>query len=678
MKKLIALLLCLMTVVSMFAGCGNKPAETPNTGITAPAEDVAMQYITVADAEKVLNDGSYIFFDVRKAADHQTAHIPGSVGYDMDAAKEGNFDAGVATMKPAIKDLDKNIVVICYSGKRYAQATTNVLSALGYDMSKVYTLEGGMNAWAEAFPGKVETAVTAPAEDVAMQYITPADAQTKLNDEGWVFFDVRKAADYEKAHIPGSKGYDMDAAKEGDFNAGVSTMQVATRDLDKNIVVICYSGKRYAQATTNVLSALGYDMSKVYTLEGGMNAWTNSFPTEIETGIVAPASDIAMQYITLADAQTKLNDEGWVFFDVRKAADYETAHITGAKSYDMDAAKEGNFEAGVGTMQVATRDLDKNIVVICYSGKKYAQATTNVLSALGYDMSKVYTLEGGMNAWKDTYPELVAPMAIDPQIAFAGSSSLAPVIASIGNAFQTEFGTWDKVNADFANEPIEIAVASGGSGDGPKSVIDGTADFGMLARAVKDGEKDSLGAGYTEYMVASDALTISVNKNNPICALMDDMDTDTIRKIFSGEYAYWDQVEPTLEHKEIVIVIRDLSGGAAEVFENNVMQGTPISENAIQSPSMGALAAKIIENEYAIGYAGYGVYNQNLDSLYAFKVNGVEPSEANILNGSYTIQRPVLFVINRALDAAEQAFVDYIFSDTGRSIVVENGYIPAY
>ncbi len=168
----------------------------------------------------------------------------------------------------------------------------------------------------------------------------------------------------------------------------------------------------------------------------------------------------------------------------------------------------------------------------------------------------------------------VQTVEIDPQIHFCGSSSLAPVIASIGAAFQDEYGTWDKVNAAFPAEEIDIAVTSGGSGDGPQSVLDGTADFGMLARSVKDGEKESLGAGYTEYMVAYDALTISVNKNNPICGLMDDLDTDTIRKIFSGEIAYWDELDASLEHKEIVVVIRDLSGGAAEVFEKNVMQGT--------------------------------------------------------------------------------------------------------
>ena len=36
-----------------------------------------------------------------------------------------------------------------------------------------------------------------------------------------------------------------------------------------------------------------------------------------------------------------------------------------------------------------------------------SQATTNVLSALGYDMSKVYTLEGGFTAWSETYPDNV-------------------------------------------------------------------------------------------------------------------------------------------------------------------------------------------------------------------------------------------------------------------------------
>ena len=410
MKRLFAAVLCLIMVLGMF-GC-TKPATNDETpAVTAPASDVEMQYITPDEAAALLGNEDYIFFDVRQAVDYQVAHVPGAESHDMHAAKEGDFAAGVATMELAIKNLDKNIILVCYSGKRYAQATTNVLSALGYDMTKVYTLEGGFTAWSETHGDKVEVseAVVAPESDVEMQYMTPAEAYELLGNEEYVFFDIRQAADHNTSHIPGALGYDMHAAKEGDFNAGVATMLVATRNLDKKIILICYSGKRYAQAATNVLSAMGYDMSKVYTLEGGFGAWSKAYPetAEVSAEIVEPAEAVPMQYKTPAEALELLENEEYVFFDVRKAADYAAGHIPGALGYDMDAAKEGNFQAGVTTMTPALRGLDKNIILVCYSGKRYAQATTNVLSALGYDMTKVYTLEGGFTAWSETYPDTV-------------------------------------------------------------------------------------------------------------------------------------------------------------------------------------------------------------------------------------------------------------------------------
>lgn len=258
--------------------------------------------------------------------------------------------------------------------------------------------------------GSNAESIIPPEKDVEMQYISAADATQVLDNPDYTFLDVRKASDYDTSHIPGAVGADMDAAKNGDFDAGVSTMQTATKDLSNNLIIICYSGKSYAQATTNVLSALGYDMSKVYTLEGGFAAWTKAQPENVEVSqeITPPESDIQMQYMSVENAASHLDEDGYTFLDVRKAADYTASHIPGAVSADMDAAKNGDFNAGVSTIQVATRDLDDTLVVICYSGKSYAQATTNVLSALGYDMSKVYTLEGGFTAWSETYPDLIA------------------------------------------------------------------------------------------------------------------------------------------------------------------------------------------------------------------------------------------------------------------------------
>jgi len=164
MKKLIAMLLVLAMALSMAACGASAPAAE------APAADVEMKYITADEAKELLENDEYVFFDIRKAADSSANSIPGALAYDMDAAKEGDAEAGKATMKKATEGLDKKIILVCYSGKRYAQAATNALSAIGYDMSKVFTLEGGFTNWSEKLP-ELTTAGAAPATEA------PTEAQ---------------------------------------------------------------------------------------------------------------------------------------------------------------------------------------------------------------------------------------------------------------------------------------------------------------------------------------------------------------------------------------------------------------------------------------------------------------------------------------------------------------------
>ena len=250
------------------------------------------------------------------------------------------------------------------------------------------------------------------------------------------------------------------------------------------------------------------------------------------------------------------------------------------------------------------------------------------------------------------------------QIMFNGSSSLAPVISKISTDFIEGYVTWDKVNPEFPKKNIAIYVSAGGSGAGVKSVIEGVSDFGMVARLVKDSEKAKI-KDYKEFVVASDALTISVNRENPILKYQKDISSETLKKIFSGEYKYWSDVDSRLEKKEIVVVTRDFGGGAHEVFQKSVMGKTDVKADAIQAPSMGALATKIVENKYAIGYASFGMYNQNKDKIEAFAVDGVEPTVENILSNAYKIQRPLLFMKSGELTPQEKAFVDYVFSEKG-------------
>ena len=261
------------------------------------------------------------------------------------------------------------------------------------------------------------------------------------------------------------------------------------------------------------------------------------------------------------------------------------------------------------------------------------------------------------------------------QIMFNGSSSLAPVISKISTDFIEENVTWDKVDSSFPNKNIAIYVSSGGSGAGVKSVIEKVSDFGMVARQVKDSEKAKF-PEYREFVVASDALTVSVNNENPILKYTKEIDGETLRKIFSGEYKYWSDVDNRLEKKEIVVVTRDLGGGAHEVFQNVIMGKTDVKDDAIQAPSMGALAAKLVENKYAIGYASFGMYNQNKDKISALVVDGAAPTVENIVSGAYKIQRPLLFIKNGEPTPQEKAFIDYIFSEKGMDAVSKSGYIP--
>lgn len=266
-------------------------------------------------------------------------------------------------------------------------------------------------------------------------------------------------------------------------------------------------------------------------------------------------------------------------------------------------------------------------------------------------------------------------------ILFCGSTSLYPIISSLASSFTEDNVTWDKLDPSFPDANISIYVAPGGSGVGVSAAIDKTADFGMLARDIKDSEVEALGENYSEFVVAKDALTVSVNAQNPICALTDDMDTDTIRQIFAGELTTWDQVDPSLPAETINVYIRDLSGGAYEVFQKSVMGDSQVTPSATQSASMTELATNIAGDPWGIGYAGFGAYNKanaNGQVLTAMKVDGVEATAENIISGAYTIQRPVMFVTGDVLTQSEQAFVDYVFSQTGYEVVEANGYIPAF
>lgn len=90
--------------------------------------------------------------------------------------------------------------------------------------------------------------------------------------------------------------------------------------------------------------------------------------------------------------------------------------------------------------------------------------------------------------------------------------------------------------------------------------------------------------------------------------------------------------------------------------------------------STSVMMTSVAGNPCAIGYISLGSLN---DTVKALEINGVLPSVEAIKSGEYTIARP--FNIATAFDVSEaaQAFIDFIMSAEGQSVIEENGYIAA-
>ncbi|MBR0404934.1 MAG: hypothetical protein IJI68_07005 [Eggerthellaceae bacterium] len=135
-------------------------AKAYASGIEVKDTEVEKQNMAADDLLKAIEDqdDSIIIVDLRNADDVKASTIEGSIAASMQkAVEEGDYVDAVANLAYALKGAtgsetgaDKKIVLMCYTGNKYAQAATNALNAMGADMANVFTLEGGAKGWAEA------------------------------------------------------------------------------------------------------------------------------------------------------------------------------------------------------------------------------------------------------------------------------------------------------------------------------------------------------------------------------------------------------------------------------------------------------------------------------------------------------------------------------------------------
>ena len=96
------------------------------------------------------------------------------------------------------------------------------------------------------------------------------------------------------------------------------------------------------------------------------------------------------------------------------------------------------------------------------------------------------------------------------------------------------------------------------------------------------------------------------------------------------------------------------------------------TEDAEITNSTEVMLTSVAGNPAAIGYVSLGSLN---DTVKAVQIDGVAPSVAGIVDGSYKISRPFNIMLSQKAGDAAKAFVDYILSADGQKVVTDNGYV---
>ena len=131
---------------------------------------------------------------------------------------------------------------------------------------------------------------------------------------------------------------------------------------------------------------------------------------------------------------------------------------------------------------------------------------------------------------------------------------------------------------------------------------------------------------------------------------------------------------------DIKVYTRDSSSGTREAFEKGVDFEGSLTKNAIEVSSNDDMAAKVGADKNGIGYTSLSTdFEKN--SVSALQYEGVTASSESVLDGSYKLQRPFMYVTRAAGDYGSddkeqlvQAFLDFMQNSTeGMAIVKKNG-----
>jgi len=237
-------------------------------------------------------------------------------------------------------------------------------------------------------------------------------------------------------------------------------------------------------------------------------------------------------------------------------------------------------------------------------------------------------------------------------VTLAGSTAFQPFAEQLAEKFMQ------------INPAVRVTVQGGGSIVGIQAVQQGAADIGMADLLTLPEEVTKTLA---HRVVARDGLAIIVHPSNPV----DSISLEQAQEIFCGTITNWKALGGP--DARIDIVSREEGSGTRKSFECLVLKEKALTTTALFQDSNGTIREAVATNPNAIGYLSIGFLDRRVKAL---KLNGVAPTNENVIKGTYPLSRPIFFVYRDPPSPAVESFVSFVVSPEGERIIAEKGLIP--
>ena len=285
-----------------------------------------------------------------------------------------------------------------------------------------------------------------------------------------------------------------------------------------------------------------------------------------------------------------------------------------------------------------------------------ASVLTLAMTACGAQNSAADTTAAttaAATAATETTAETTEAAKLSGTVTLAGSTSMQKLCEAMIESFEEAY------------PDITVTAEYTGSGAGLEALAGGKTDIGNASRSLKDGEKQS---GAVENIVAIDGIAVITHKDS----VVSDLTAQQLTDIYTGKITNWKDMGGADE--AIVVLGREAGSGTRGAFEE-LLKIEDQCAYAQELDSTGGVLAKVAATPGSIGYVSLDVVD---DTVKALSLDGVAPTEENIVAGSYKLSRPFVMATLGTIEEQNdlvKTWFHYVQSDEGQAVIKAMGLI---